>query len=52
MGDGYRGFPTFLKNTFIGNSRLQLVYSLIHCNIMTREEINQAENAVPVAMKS
>lgn len=49
MGDGFRGFPTFLTNSFIGNARLQLLYSLKHLNILTDEEIKMAEQAMPVS---
>lgn len=49
MGDGFRGFPTFLTNAFIGNARLQLLYALKHFNILTDEEIRTAEQAKPVS---
>lgn len=49
MGDGFRGFPTFLTNSFIGNARLQLLYSLKHLKILTDEEIKMAEQAIPVS---
>lgn len=48
MGDGYRGFPNFLNNTFCGNSKQQLLYSLHHLGLMTEEEIQNAVNAKPV----
>uniref|UniRef100_A0A1B6E325 U8 snoRNA-decapping enzyme n=2 Tax=Clastoptera arizonana TaxID=38151 RepID=A0A1B6E325_9HEMI len=51
MGDGYRGFPTFLTNAFIGNSRLQLIYTLTQRNILSKEEINLAESAILVTVK-
>ncbi|XP_054287088.1 U8 snoRNA-decapping enzyme isoform X2 [Macrosteles quadrilineatus] len=52
MGDGYRGFPTFLSNAFIGNSRLQLLQALRHLNILTDQEIQLAQKAVPLPLKS
>ncbi|KAJ9591617.1 hypothetical protein L9F63_001831 [Diploptera punctata] len=47
MGDGYRGFPAFLSNSFAGNSREQLLRGLVHANIMTAEEIARALEAKP-----
>jgi hypothetical protein len=48
MGDGYRGFPSFLANSFVGNSRTQLLYTLQHLSIMSNEEITKAVEARPV----
>ncbi|KAK7867725.1 hypothetical protein R5R35_002235 [Gryllus longicercus] len=45
MGDGFRGFPAFLTNAFAGNSREQLLQSLIQRQIMTKEEIERALEA-------
>lgn len=44
MGDHYRGFPAFLDHNFIGNSREQLLESLVKCNIMSKDEIQIALN--------
>ncbi|KAK9499324.1 hypothetical protein O3M35_002377 [Rhynocoris fuscipes] len=44
MGDGYRGFPAFLQNKFIGNAKYQLIESLKLLNIMSVEEIEKALN--------
>lgn len=52
MGDGYRGFPAFLANSFVGNSRDQLLYTLQHLSIMSNEEITKAVGARPVLMSS
>lgn len=43
MDDGVRGFPTFLKNSFIGNASQELKAGLLHASIMTRKEIEVAE---------
>jgi len=48
MGDGYRGFPAFLANSFAGNSRDQLLCTLQHLSIMSNEEISKAVEARPV----
>jgi len=48
MGDGYRGFPAFLANSFAGNSRDQLLYTLQHLSITSNEEISKAVEARPV----
>ncbi|CAG0893517.1 unnamed protein product [Darwinula stevensoni] len=42
MGDGYRGFPTFLDNNFCGNARSQLLTSLKQRNILPESIINAA----------
>ncbi|XP_014272748.1 U8 snoRNA-decapping enzyme isoform X2 [Halyomorpha halys] len=47
MIDGYRGFPAFLNNCFIGNSKEQLIYTLILKGIMTKEEIDKSLGAKP-----
>ena len=52
MGDGFRGFPAFLSNAFIGNSRDQLLCGLVHANIMTAEEISKALEAKPAHVQS
>uniref|UniRef100_A0A1B6M9X2 U8 snoRNA-decapping enzyme n=2 Tax=Graphocephala atropunctata TaxID=36148 RepID=A0A1B6M9X2_9HEMI len=52
MGDGYRGFPTFLSNAFIGNSRLQLLHCLRQLQILTPDEIQLAQQAMPLPLKS
>lgn len=43
MFDGVRGFPTFLRNSFVGNAYQQLKAGLLHASIMTKEEIETAE---------
>ncbi|XP_066992707.1 U8 snoRNA-decapping enzyme [Anabrus simplex] len=48
MGDGYRGFPTFLTNAFVGNSRQQLLHTLNHLGLMSKDEISKALSAKPV----
>ncbi|KAJ4439640.1 hypothetical protein ANN_07768 [Periplaneta americana] len=48
MGDDYRGFPAFLANSFAGNARDQLLYTLRHLSIMNNEEIDKALKANPV----
>lgn len=45
MGDGVRGLPVFLKNQFIGNSRIQLLYTLEKLGIMKKNEIERALGA-------
>jgi hypothetical protein len=50
MGDGYRGFPAFLANSYVGNAREQLLYTLQHLSIMTTEEIAKVVEARPVQM--
>ena len=37
-----KGLPLFLKNRFCGNSRVQLLYALIKCNILSQEAISKA----------
>lgn len=46
LGDHYRGFPVFLKNKFIGNSRDQLLTFISCMNILTSEEIQLVLNAI------
>ena len=36
------GFPAFLRNEFIGNSRDQLIMGIEKIGLLTREEINKA----------
>lgn len=43
MSDGVRGFPTFLRNSFVGNSCRQLLTGLRHASIMSEEEIKCAQ---------
>jgi hypothetical protein len=50
MGDGYRGFPVFLANSFVTISREQLLYTLEYKSIMSSEEIAKALEARPVQM--
>jgi hypothetical protein len=52
MGDGYRGFPAFLANSYVGNSREQLLYTLQHLSIMSNEEITKAVEARPVMLST
>jgi len=46
MHDGVKGFPTFLKNSFIGNAFQELKAGLLHASIMSRVEIEKAESIV------
>ncbi len=43
MSDGQRGFPTFLRNSFVGNAYQQLRIGLLKASIMSEEEIRTAE---------
>ncbi|XP_052128761.1 tudor-interacting repair regulator protein-like [Frankliniella occidentalis] len=43
MSDGQRGFPTFLRNSFVGNAYHQLRRGLLQSSIMSEEEIRTAE---------
>ncbi|KAK3927760.1 U8 snoRNA-decapping enzyme [Frankliniella fusca] len=43
MSDGHRGFPTFLRNSFVGNAYQQLRRGLLEASIMSEEEIRAAE---------
>lgn len=52
MGDGYRGFPAFLANSFVGNSRDQLLYTLQHLSVMSNGEITKAVEASPVLIST
>jgi len=52
MGDGYRGFPAFLANSFVGNSRDQLLYTLQHLSIMSNDEITRAVEARPILIST
>ena len=42
MQDGYRGFPAFLKNNFVGTSLCQLIVFLITNDIISKEEFKTA----------
>lgn len=46
MGDGFRGFPAFLTNSFAGNSREELLIGMRYFNLMTDKEIVDALCAV------
>lgn len=48
MGDAFRGFPSFLKNHFIGNAKLQLIESLINLKLLNEEKIIQALHSAPL----
>jgi len=41
MRDKQGGFPSFLRNNFVGNSRQQLLIGLEHAGILTQEEIKE-----------
>lgn len=45
MDDGFRGFPVFLNNAFVGNSKEQLLGALSMLDIMTAEEISTVQRA-------
>ncbi|KAK9510896.1 hypothetical protein O3M35_005577 [Rhynocoris fuscipes] len=51
MNDGFRGFPAFLKNKFIGNSRNQLLECLKKLNLMSLEEIDKALSGKPLYLQ-
>jgi len=42
MKDGFRGFPTFLRQRFIGNARDQLLEALKQQHVIPDEEITKA----------
>lgn len=46
MGDGYRGFPNFLKHKFIGYAKEQLLFTLKCLDLMSEDEIQRALTAV------
>jgi len=46
MHDGYRGFYAFLQNNFIGNSRTQLFRGLLVNNILSLEEVKEANSSL------
>jgi hypothetical protein len=45
MGDGYRGLPAYLSNSYAGNSRQELLIGLQHFKIMDEEDIEKAVEA-------
>jgi len=45
MEDGYRGFPGFLNNAFIGTAKQQLLSSLDLLNIMPKKELSRVINS-------
>lgn len=47
MADGFRGFPAFLTNAFIGNSKEQLLSTIVKKGLMTENEVQAALNAKP-----
>ncbi|CAK9294956.1 unnamed protein product [Gordionus sp. m RMFG-2023] len=51
MNDGYRGFPAFLNQNFIGHSKYQLLKSLSSTGIMSDSEIKQASSPNPYSIK-
>jgi len=42
MEDGDRGFPMFLAGKFIGNSKKQLITTILKRNIMPSEAVEKA----------
>jgi len=46
MHDGYRGLYAFLQNNFIGNSRSQLFRGLLVNNILSLDEVNEANSSL------
>ncbi|XP_071443707.1 U8 snoRNA-decapping enzyme-like [Hetaerina americana] len=52
MGDGLRGFPAFLSNSFVGNARDQLLHSLKILGIMTAAELSAAVTASKEVLKN
>ena len=51
MGDAFRGFPSFLRNHFIGNSKRQLIESLIYLKFFSEEQMIQALYSAPKITK-
>ncbi|XP_014272767.1 U8 snoRNA-decapping enzyme isoform X2 [Halyomorpha halys] len=45
MSDNFGGFPSFLQNQFIGNTKEQLCHALIARGIMTEDEVKKALTA-------
>ncbi|XP_048775647.1 U8 snoRNA-decapping enzyme-like [Ostrea edulis] len=45
MGDGYRGLPAFLSNSFAGNARQELLIGLQHYKLLPEDEIQKAVNS-------
>ena len=41
MRDKRGGFPSFLRNNFVGNTKDQLLIGLEHAEILTQEEIEE-----------
>ena len=41
MRDKRGGFPSFLRNNFVGNTKDQLLIGLEHAGILTQEEIEE-----------
>ncbi|KAK6176334.1 hypothetical protein SNE40_014637 [Patella caerulea] len=52
MGDNLRGFPAFLSNQFAGNSKEELLLALCATNIMTKDEIDIAVEAMKKHVQS
>lgn len=50
MGDAYRGFPSFLRNNFIGNAKVQLIQALVSLKFLTAETVIQAVNSKPLVI--
>ena len=46
-----RGFPLFLANKFAGNSKMQLLYTLIHQDIFELEEIQKVLDVAELQSK-
>ena len=42
MGDGFRGLPAFLTNSFAGNAREEFMYALVQLKLLTEDEVKQA----------
>ncbi|XP_022342132.2 U8 snoRNA-decapping enzyme-like [Crassostrea virginica] len=42
MGDGYRGLPAFLSNSFAGNARQEFLIGLQHYKLLSESEIQEA----------
>ncbi|KAK3602913.1 hypothetical protein CHS0354_039329 [Potamilus streckersoni] len=52
MGDGKRGLPAFLTNSFAGNAREELVYAIRHFKLLTDEDLEESLKKFEELMKS
>ncbi|KAL3852422.1 hypothetical protein ACJMK2_016064 [Sinanodonta woodiana] len=52
MGDGKRGLPAFLTNSFAGNAREELVYAIRHLKLLTDTDLQESLKEFEELMKS